>query len=79
MPTTYEKRDGQQYSTVVCDDCGAVYNDGRPDAPGSSALMRAHDEGWGMYRPNAYYAANACPDCLPAARRRHPPGSYAAD
>lgn len=32
MPTVYERRDGREdvwFCKITCDDCGAVYDDGR--------------------------------------------------
>ncbi len=76
MPTNYAKRDGLQYGTVVCDDCGAVFDDGKPEVSGPGVLIRAADQGWTLYRPNEYQANNACPDCAPAALRANPRGRY---
>lgn len=76
MPVNYAKRDGRQYGTITCDDCGAVFDDGKPESPGPDVLIRAGDQGWSLYRPNPYRANNACPACLPAALRRHPRGRY---
>lgn len=76
MPVTYTERDDRWYAAITCDVCGAVYDDGLPESPGPDVLIRAHDQGWTIYRPNPYRGDNACPVCAAGALRANPPGRY---